>query len=498
MHFGASNSLLSRVDGTAIDAYRQNIAATDLLVPGDGDPSEVLTAFVRCLVDLLGELAEDQKRTLILNGDILELALAADNIAAMEFQKFLKLAFTDRTIFSDIVFIPGNHDHHLWETARENQYAEYVATTEGRLDDTWHATTMRAEGNPAKPYHHVEAALIRGIMRRQHLADVPLSVHYPTFGVLAGPDGTDQQHCAVFHHGHYTESIYLLMSRLQTAMFPGELPPKEIWQWEADNFAWVDFVWSTLGRSGTAGTDVGLVYDLLKEPGSRTQVQDALADTLIEMKAPRWIDRFEKPVINKLANLIIGAFSGMERIAPQLGEAADPPVPSPSLLDGVSRLLTGPVVDQVKSENSRRLPGRTTFIFGHTHKPYVGHMAEETTGFPDGVDVYNSGGWVVDEAAPDPRQGASMIVLDEQLNAASIDLYRQRLDGTDSPIGLSKVASETPNPLFDELSRVLTPEVLAAGPWSELVNAVATEVRERHGLIRQLIDIGAGQLRRPE
>ena len=53
----------------------------------------------------------------------------------------------------------------------------------------------------------------------------------------------------IIHHGHYIESMYLLMSNLNQLMFNKPLPT-DVAEIEEDNFAWIDFFWSSLGRSG--------------------------------------------------------------------------------------------------------------------------------------------------------------------------------------------------------------------------------------------------------
>ena len=115
LHFGAATSLLTNlaVASDQIDASQ---------------PSPVLVKLVECLRDLI-EKNEDKTRkpTLVLNGDLLELALADDHDAAMTFERFIDLIMDhDRELFEQIIFIPGNHDHHLWETARESQYVDYI------------------------------------------------------------------------------------------------------------------------------------------------------------------------------------------------------------------------------------------------------------------------------------------------------------------------------------------------------------------------------------
>src|SRR5208337_650194 len=120
LHLGAELSLLTRLmPGTP---------------PGSPkvDPTQASLVLVE-LMNCLRYLIKDQSRkpTLILLGDILELALANDNVAAMVFERFLELAMpAGGELFEKIVYIPGNHDHHLWESARETQYvSNYLAHT---------------------------------------------------------------------------------------------------------------------------------------------------------------------------------------------------------------------------------------------------------------------------------------------------------------------------------------------------------------------------------
>src|SRR2546423_11673331 len=153
LHFGAENSLLTHVPvgGTTVDPFR---------------PSPCLEAFVDCLADLIGRNGNNASRPeLILNGDILELALATDNQAAMTFERFLELAFEKHQLFSGVRFLPGNHDHHLWETAREKQYAGYVATVDpdAALSPPWHSTRMR---QLTASDRSIESDLIAALMKR--------------------------------------------------------------------------------------------------------------------------------------------------------------------------------------------------------------------------------------------------------------------------------------------------------------------------------------------
>ena len=76
-HFGASNSLLTNLkpDGSEVDPT---------------EPSPVLVQLIACLRELISKNDNSQPPILILNGDILELALTTDNIAAMAFERFIE------------------------------------------------------------------------------------------------------------------------------------------------------------------------------------------------------------------------------------------------------------------------------------------------------------------------------------------------------------------------------------------------------------------------
>lgn len=93
-----------------------------------------------------------------------------------------------------------------------------------------------------------------------------------------------------------------------------------------------------------------------------------------------------------------------------------------------------------------------TFLFGHTHKPFelrVGGYA----GFDNPIDVYNTGGWVVDTLKPDTRAGAAAVLIDEELNVASLRLYNQRTFGS-SQVAVRVASDSSDNPLAERLGSI--------------------------------------------
>ena len=65
-----------------------------------------MLALVECLRDLLGRNESHHRPTLVLSGDMLELALASDNVAAMVFERFVELTMVG----------PDRLFHHLLRT----------------------------------------------------------------------------------------------------------------------------------------------------------------------------------------------------------------------------------------------------------------------------------------------------------------------------------------------------------------------------------------------
>ena len=77
-------------------------------------PSPVMEQLVKCLRNLISKNKNGGKPTLVLNGDILELALTTTNQAAMVFERFMELIMPpNKELFEGIIYIPGNHDHHI-------------------------------------------------------------------------------------------------------------------------------------------------------------------------------------------------------------------------------------------------------------------------------------------------------------------------------------------------------------------------------------------------
>jgi len=448
MHLGAENSLLTNLRPGSVDAEPTK-------------PSAVLTLLVACLQELISKNESATKPTLILNGDILELALTTDNIAAMAFERFLELilpANGDALFDKSIVYIPGNHDHHLWETARETQYVIFISGKPWGdvLKVPWHTTGMFTPDA-------VPASFMNGLLRRYpHANGTVIGTVYPNFGVVS-PNG---QRCVIFSHGHFTESIYMLMSSMKSLVFPGRTAPQQVWDIEAENFAWIDFYWSMLGRSGDIGRDIDLLYDKFTDEGQVKKVAATLARRLARTFGPRWLAPLTTPVLKFVLTRALGTAGNMERGNPDRALSPDGEA-------GLRAYLEGPLREQILSELDQSMPPQVTFIFGHTHKPFEVDM--HLRGYPDWTSVYNSGGWVVDSVDPVPVEGGAAILVDENLNAVSLRLYNEAANhgGYTVRVECASHAGAEANPFYQRIRSLID---ASRNPWRAFSDAVAAAV----------------------
>jgi len=451
LHLGAGNSLLTRLGskpGTVNPAR----------------PSRVLEELANCLKVLVGHNQGPRKPTLILNGDALELALAEDNIALMAFGRFMELMFPangGHLIDPKIIFNPGNHDHHLWETARETQYVEFLQGKRSKkagadLPVPWHTTHMF---DPDL----VDSALLNAMIGRYpHMAlhGVKVGTVYPNLCLL----NADKSKCVVFSHGHFIEPIYMLMSTIGDFVFPKRKVPHQIWEIETENFAWIDFFWSAMGRSGEVGKDIEEIYDILLVPDARKRFIRQLARAgghhwfRWAPKLGEWLGLLFVPFVSKLLNRV----GSLEKRQP--GEAL-----TAGARQGLKAYVEGPLARQFLAHQNP-LRAQTTFVFGHTHKPFSTRLNFDH--FPGPTKVYNSGGWVVDTIDTEPAHGGAIVLVDEDMNVASLRMYNETENPQDCPVRVEAVDSGA-NPLYIHTAEIVKSD---QNPWLSFSDAVADNV----------------------
>ncbi len=454
IHLGAYNSLLCSIgeDGS-------QLSTTPPITKGIFDILKLI----------ISECNLSKKPKLILNGDIFELAIANTNEAIFGFDIFLKEMYSSKgnKIFSDkLIFIPGNHDHHLWETARETQYLDSLRKISpgDQINVPWHHTKL-LNGTPLK------SKFLTGIMRRHKFLNKGRAIiAYPNF-VL---QNINNNKYVVITHGHFIESIYRLMSSLQSLIFPDNLPTETIDTLERENFAWIDFLWSTLGRSGKVGESVGIVYDMYVNNTSLEKIVNRLVQNLISSEINHNLSLMMEPLLRVVIEKIISEISNRERSLSKelLGIEA---------LKGLEWYISKPLKHQFITENNGSLPKKMSFLFGHTHKPFIDNRSGYSKyGYPETIEIINSGGWIIDSIESKPLHGGSIILIDEDKNCYHLNLFKEDLSFPSIEISEE---SENLN-LHNKISNVMLKNERI---FEHFINLVHKEINYRKKLISNRI-----------
>jgi UDP-2,3-diacylglucosamine pyrophosphatase LpxH len=410
MHLGEEDSILTHFENEKADPTKL---------------SPVMQILARCLHKLISENEGDTKPTLILNGDILDMAFARTHEALMAFERFIEVVMpSGEELFRRIVYIPGNHDHHIWELARETRYASQRIGGIGvgeELPEQRHATALFVEEGSGDEYR--STLLTNLITRFPNLEKSKITVAYPNFGLYRSRG----DRCVVFHHGHFVESKYYLMSSFNKLMHRDYELPTTVNRLEADNFAWIDFFWSTMGRSGRVGLTVEELYEKMEDPDELIDDLEVFADNVnreYNLPGPKRLSGWAlKALLCHIARRVIGERSETEYV---LSKGAE------DLLKEYMKVF---LYNQLKMERDGKIPGDLTFVFGHTHKPLAKHYkgkdfkvkdVDFDTYYPNGVKMYNTGGWIVESPERKEKRGGAILLLDEELNTTLVEMYKER------------------------------------------------------------------------
>lgn len=100
------------------------------------------------------------------------------------------------------------------------------------------------------------------------------------------------------------------------------------------------------------------------------------------------------------------------------------------------------------------------------------------------VNLANTGGWVIDTIDANPLQGAAAILVDEDLEVASLRLYDQQVDPTGYRVKVASV-TDSGSDLMKRLTALVRPD---EGCWAALSQAVSVAVPERHRALATIIE----------
>ena len=143
---------------------------------------------------------------------------------------------------------------------------------------------------------------------------------------------------------------------------------------------------------------------------------------------------------------------------------------------GLWSYMEKPLMNQILGELDKDMLNDVTFVFGHTHKPFQDYM--NFKGYPHWVNVYNTGGWIVESVEPTPIRGGAVILVDEDLNTISLRMYNEDADQSNYSVKVEDAThtNAKKNPLFEKINKLVNP---AGPPWRTFSDIAAITVRKR-------------------
>ena len=464
LHLGARDSLLTHVHGGGEIAE---------------GPSEVLAAFANGMRETL---KNQERPKLVLLGDALDLGLSPFGDVSKSFLQLLDAFFPadgDDLFDREIIYVAGNHDHHLWRMAQDHGFV--TSLQDGQIPGDLDAVTT-IFGTPSHRCRLMESL----IAHRPHLGDASVRIAYPNWGIA----DHSTNRAVVMHHGHYLDGMYRALSNVRGFLGDGEPRPATMQQLEQENGPWIDFLWSDLGSAGEIGSEAGSLYGTMLSAGASHDFAESIARRVTGgLRAKLGINpKMELKYGVTLENLIRAAVDLTAGRAAERQRDGYGHVLGEDEIEDIGWYLGTPLASQMRDELSEK-PRELSFIFGHTHKPFQDELLVD--GFDVPVGVFNTGGWVLDEPTLMPVQGCAAMLVSEDLEVASLRLFNDPTDGTMAPVRVE--GSGRLSRLVDEAGEAVEGASSHWAAFSRIVHARIVEEADKR--VRHMLDRSNDQLR---
>ena len=484
IHAGVSTSLATHI--IPEEDYR----------PDYGSSSHVATAFGKAFRAFLrahnaGSAAikadyipkADERPQLILMGDVLDLAFCKRDDATEASIAFLRGMLFDQRAKSgehllnkNVIFLPGNHDHALWTAARMVNEAKTTLEAKDAADlpkylDATKAFLAATEAEQDR--ERIPSPLMDAIISQAGFAG-KTDLRYPNFAL----DAPELDRSLIFHHGHFIESTYRIMSTLQNTLMGVNRQSLTVEQLSRENANFIDFAFSSLGNASSLGRDAEFMFQSLLSGNALQRVKSRASRAMeryITEKIPMGGDMSVQQIVRMLIVLLmdanLGAYADQERYGQTEYLSEDS-------INSLIWYIADPTRMQIEAERDRTARD-TSFIFGHTHKPFEDQIVADGYDLP--VNVYNTGGWILDGMRLDTKEGASMVLIDEYLNVVSVRLFGVPTNGKMVPAYATNM-SRTDHHAGDFLAEVQGLLEQTKDHWDRL-----TEVAHEEYLVRQQV-----------
>jgi len=410
-------------------------------------------------MDLVRQFTQENLPALLLNGDILGLSFSSYKESLNGFAAFVD-AFTNQNKICDkVIFISGNHDHHIWNLAKEEHFLAALKQSKSReVPDLQHIT-------PATYDQGFNSDFFQAFMQSGATSPTEFKIFYPNF--LLPPNKAGEP-AILFHHGHFAEKAYYFISKAMQAFYPSLHDPGNLEELESENGDYIDYIFSGLGRSGKAGN---YFEKLMATMGSQEKLEEHvqelsenLAHAIDFPYLPfHWMEKV-------LASTLLRKISTQVRFERYRGQVAC----SDETLKGLMHYLDAYCSDLISS--NKAAGHETVFIWGHTHKPFEKITKTSSLG---SIKVLNSGGWVI----PSTQMsliGGSVILINQQNEAVSLRIFNDGEDGGTMQFKILLPDGTSETPFTRRIMQCLYGENNTLLPvWEKFKSLLSDEIKHR-------------------
>ena len=340
---------------------------------------------VRQLAASVASFADNERITLVVAGDFLDLAIAYAEDALADLRGLLA-AFVGIVRFDEIVYVVGNHDHHLWSLHSEDKQI-LAPLRDGRVPMTSSDARGAKAAYQVTPPEGELFGLLQPLVDQIFGPGAPrVTIAYPIYTRQLSP--TTQLYVT---HGHlfggiYTELSFLLENKLL------DLPPTTVAA--TVNQPIIEFIYWLLGETGEGLGADGLVEAIYTDVqrGNLSEVRGiieaAVAQILPHGVLWRLLGHWERKIVVDAVMTELGKIVLSPRAAKSV--SADRFADLETTRAGLRSWL---------SDSLANLYSPTIVLYGHTHvwDDYV---------IPDsGVHSWNLSTWLVEPDHPAPKTG---------------------------------------------------------------------------------------------
>lgn len=483
MHAGAELSLATAVDSRGV--------RTD-----PNTPSVTAAAFGRAVQTVLRQQNDALAPpvapvTLILLGDIMDLAFSDRDAAAQSYVGWLKgLMGTQAELFApDMVFLPGNHDHSLWTSARMAAETESVAAggptqmarfTRAETGAALHSGFGAGDGPKQMPAQTraetsdpLHSGFVTALNQRAGLyGDV--RIHYPNFSLHDATLGR----CVAFHHGHFLDGTYRMMSAAHDILTGVQRLNITVAELADENANWIDFGWSSFGQSSALSRDVATLYTGMSVASEAHHLRQRIARAISAELGPKLPMGGQQGVKAALRRGVLAALDASFGAYTDTARASISEVLSDSGIKGLRAYIDGPLSGQLRDELGH-IPPQLSFVFGHTHKPFIDTLVPAKGPV---VQICNTGGWFLDSPRLNGREGVSLVLVDDALNVVSVRCFATPQNGAAAPTEVRLASHPTAD--GEAFAAEIEGYVAAERPvWAHLAQVAASEYALRQEVL---------------